>query len=524
MHSGSIIKQATAIARQTALIALLGAAAIVGGFFAERAYYQSQIRAATERLVAANHSADLILLADERLTMSANMAAATGEKRWIDRYEANLPLISSAIADAVALAPPSIADRFNAETRAANDRLVALERQAFAATEKGDTQTARAILDGPIYAVDKDILSAGTARFVDGMVASIFAERIGVQHRAAIVICLVLLLSIAGAVVLWRTFNATLARAENALLEAERKIQALAMNDLLTGLANRASLREALQAAIGRADRGGTKLALLMIDLDRFKPINDRHGHLIGDLVLKAVAHRMSRVLRRGEIRARYGGDEFVAVVEYGTDDGVPHTVSRRLIEELSEPMVFEDLTVQIGASVGLAVYPSDAGTEEDLIRKADIALYRAKQDGRGSVRIYNSTMVADIDARAKAEEEIRNAIAGGEVVPYFQPLIDLATGELRGFEVLSRWHHPNSRGGTAGRIHPAGGIVGSDRPAHHDDPTLRLPSSTDTAEPAFDRDQHCAAADPGRMAGAGHPRGAERNRLSPPPPGGGAD
>ncbi len=451
MHSGSIVRHATATARRAALIALLGAAAIVGGFLAERAYYQGQIRNATAQLIAAYHAADLILLADERLTMSANMAAATGEKRWIDRYEINIPLITDAIAHAVALAPRDIARRFDAETRVANDRLVALERQSFDAVRRGDMRAARAILDGPTYATYKGVLRNGTMRFVDGMIAAVSAERAAVEHHAAIVITAFLLLSIVGAAVLWLLFNATLGRSETALFEAERKIETLAANDLLTGLANRVSFRESLNSAIGRAERGNTRLALLMIDLDRFKPVNDRHGHLIGDLVLKTVAQRMSRVLRQGEIRARYGGDEFAAVIEYATDDAVPRTVSRRLIEELSEPMDFEGLAVRVGASIGFAVYPSDAKTEEDLIRKADIALYRAKHDGRGAVRIYDSSMDADIDARAKAEEELRNAIAAGQVVPYFQPLIDLATGELRGFEVLSRWNHP-----TRGLVQPA--------------------------------------------------------------------
>jgi diguanylate cyclase (GGDEF)-like protein len=451
MNSGSIVRQATATARRVALVALLGAAAIVAGFFAERAYFQEQIRAATARLVAAHGAADRILLADERLTMSATIAATTGEKRWIDRYEANIPIILDAIREAVSLAPPEIAARFDAETRVANDRLVALERQAFAAVQRGDTAAARAMLESPAYTANKDTLSAGTKRFVNAMIAAVAAERIAVQRRAVLVLCFVLLASIAGAALLWRILDTTLAKSERALFEAERKIQTLAMNDLLTGLANRVSLREALHAAIGRANRNRGKLALLMIDLDRFKPVNDRHGHLIGDLVLKAVAHRMSRVLRRGEIRARYGGDEFIAVIEYSTDDEIPRTVARRLIEELSEPMAFEGLTVQIGASVGFAVYPSDAKAEEDLIRKADIALYRAKHEGRGSVRLYDATMITDIDARAKLEEELRAAIQNGDIVPYFQPLIGLEKRELRGFEVLSRWHHP-----TRGVLQPA--------------------------------------------------------------------
>ncbi len=443
MHTGSIVKEATATARQVALVAILGAAAIVGAFFVERAYFQEQIRIATGKLVAANRTADLILLADERLTMSANMAVATGEQRWIDRYEANLPDIDRAISEAIRLAPPQVAERFDAETRAASGRLVRLERQTFKEVGSGDAAGARAILDSSRYADDKNVLHAGTARFMDGMIAAVSGELVTVEHRAIIAFCVVLMISVVGAFALWRILNGTLARSEEALFEAEKQIQSLAMNDLLTGLANRASLRESLNAALARADRGQTKLAVLMIDLDRFKPVNDRHGHMIGDLVLKTVARRMARVLRRGEIRARYGGDEFVAVVEFVRDTEIPRTVSRRLIAELSEPMAFEGLTVQIGASIGFAVYPNDALSDEDLIRKADIALYRAKQKSRSTVCVYDSTMDTDIDMRVQMEGELRAAIANNEIVPYFQPLVGLVNGELRGFEVLSRWHHP---------------------------------------------------------------------------------
>lgn len=443
MHSGSIVKQATATARRAAKVAILGASAIVCALLVERAYFQGKISDATEKFIAAHRSADLILLADERLTMSANMAAATGEERWIDRYEANIPAIDGAIGEAVALAPPWVANRFDAETRVANDRLVELERRSFENVRSGKTEAARSILDGKTYARFKEILSDGTSRFVDGTIASVSAELAAVEQRALTAIGLVLLVSAGGALLMWRVFNASLRKSEGAMLEAERKIQTLAMNDLLTGLANRHSLRQTLHTAIDRAKQHQTKLAILMIDLDRFKPINDRHGHLIGDLVLKEVADRIAAALRQEGLRARYGGDEFVAVIEYPSDDEIPRTIGRRLIDELSEPMAFDSLTVQIGASIGIAVYPIDGKTEEELIRKADIALYRAKGDGRGSLRFYDSTMDTDTDARAILEEELRHAIASGAIVPYFQPLIDLRTGDIRGFEVLSRWHHP---------------------------------------------------------------------------------
>jgi diguanylate cyclase (GGDEF)-like protein len=451
MHSGSIVKQATATARRVAKIAILSAVVIVAAFVAERVYLQHQISAVTEKLIAAHRSADVILLADERLTMSANMAAATGEERWINRYERNIPVIDKAIKEAVDLSPPAVANRFDAETRVANDRLVELERESFEKVHSGNAKAAREILDGPTYSRFKEILGEGTARFVNGTITSISAELTGIEQNAVVAIGLVLLISASGALLLWRALDTSLKKSETAMLDAERKIHSLAMSDLLTGLANRHSLRQALHIAINRAKRHKTKLAVLMIDLDRFKPINDRYGHLIGDLVLKAVADRMASALGQEGLRARFGGDEFVAAIEYPDDDEIPRATGRRLIEALSEPMTFDNLTVQIGASVGISTYPVDGTAEEELIRKADIALYRAKNDGRGSIRFYDATMHTDTDARAKLEDQLPRAIARGAIIPYFQPLVDLRNGELCGFEVLSRWQHP-----TRGIIAPA--------------------------------------------------------------------
>jgi diguanylate cyclase (GGDEF)-like protein len=451
MHSGSIVKQSSAKARRTVLAAFVGVAIIAAGFFVERSVFQLHLGTASQRLIKANFAANQILLADERLTMSASIAATTGEDRWINRYDNNLPLIDEAIGAAAELASPAVAERFDAETRASNDRLVALERASFERMRSGDSQGAMGILEGEEYARHKKILSEGTARFVDDVINSVASELAAVEQRAVVVTTGTLAVAIISALVLWRIFNRSLIRSEVAFLEAERKIQRLAMSDTLTGLANRVAMRHALHAAIERADLNRSKLAILMIDLDRFKPVNDRHGHLIGDMVLKEVAGRIASTLRDVDIRARYGGDEFVAVIEYEGGDDLPLLIGSRIIEQLSSPMCFAGLSLQIGASVGCAVYPANALTEEDLIRKADIALYRAKLEGRGKVRAYDADLDSDTEARAQMEGELRDGIRNGEVIPYFQPLVDLTDGQIRGFEVLSRWQHP-----TKGIIPPA--------------------------------------------------------------------
>jgi diguanylate cyclase (GGDEF)-like protein len=443
MFTESIVKQSTAAARQTVLFALCGAGAIVVGVIIELVSFGNAERTAAQQLVTANRIADEILLADERLTMSANMAAATGEERWIKRYEANIPLIDDAIRRASGLAPPDVGKEFDAKTRYSNDRLVALERASFAAARAGDAKAAQRILNSGLYAFHKRVLNDGTRTFINSTIAAQHNKLEEIEGRSWVAIPLALLVSLICATFLWRRLHASLSRSESAFLHAENTIHALAMNDALTGMPNRRALCTGLQKALTRAERERTYVATLMVDLDRFKPINDQYGHGIGDVVLKEVARRLNGVLRDGEVRARFGGDEFVAVVEYSGGRDSVRQISHRLIEALAEPMMLDGLRVQVGASIGVAVYPTDATTEADLLRKADLALYRAKQQGRGTLRFYDVSMEVDGDAVAQLEDELRHAVSSGAIVPYFQPLVDLESGRTRGFEMLCRWLHP---------------------------------------------------------------------------------
>lgn len=416
---------------------------LIAIFVVDRFMYSRQLQAATQRLVLAERAAGEIHLADERLTMSANMAAATAEPRWIERYERSIPLIDSAIGRTIELAPPESEARFHASTKIANDELVELERRSFAAVAEGDLAKARAILDGAEYSAYKATLTDGTQNLVSEMVGTMNAELDAINARTWYSLSALFVLCAAGAWLLWTRLSSSLASSELAFLDAEQKIRSLALHDPLTGLANRASLREALQAAIARAERRKSGLSVLMIDLDRFKPVNDRLGHLEGDLVLKEVAQRLTSTLRQGEIRARYGGDEFVAVIEHEGDDAVVTRVAERLIEALSRPIELARANVEIGASIGVATFPRDGHTEHDLLRKADHALYRAKDTGGAAVSRYDAAMDSEIDARLVHEEELRLAIAHGHVVPYFQPIVDMGSKHILCLEVLARWNHP---------------------------------------------------------------------------------
>jgi diguanylate cyclase (GGDEF)-like protein len=430
-------------ARQTVLTALGAASLCLVAVILGGTIYQAQHRDVTERLVSAQQWSDEVMLADERLSTAANMALLTGDQQWIERYEADASARDEAMRSASSLAPADALQRFEHQAQASIERLAEMDRASFDAIRAGNKPNARSPLDESLYQYHKQIRDKAAREFLDSVMAAVRADFASVQFDAFIATSAAIPIFVAGSVLLWRRLIASLARTEGAYTEAEQRIKNLAMMDVLTGLSNRLAIRESLRHALFRAEREKTKIALLMIDLDRFKPINDRYGHLIGDLVLKEVAARMAKVVRNSELRGRYGGDEFVALVEFGDDDDVPRRVGRRLVEGLSAPMTFDGLTLDIGASVGFAVYPSDATDEEQLMRKADTALYAVKEAGRGNVLAYSSDMEATVEARAELEQDLRQAIRSGLIAPFYQPLVELATGNICGLEVLSRWHHP---------------------------------------------------------------------------------
>lgn len=438
----TIVGQATAYARRTVVLALSGATIIVSLIFAERSIFDRYSFVASERMLKAYAVTHEIALAHERLMHAADMAATTAEQSWIDSYAESLPVAETAIHKAMEMARPDIAQRLEAETKLSHDRIVEFDQRVFDAVRNHDTALARSIIADPVYQYHKQIVADGTARFVDALIASAREDLDRIELIELALMTAAIVISIIGAVLLWWRLNANLIETEDAQLEAENKIKRLAMHDVLTGLSNRVSFRQGLQDAMSHAQAHGTKLAVLMIDLDRFKPVNDRHGHLTGDLVLKEVGMRLRKVGRAGELRGRFGGDEFVAIIEYENDDDIPRKIGDRIVKSLSEPMTLNGVTVEIGASVGIAVFPTDATTAEELVGKADMALYRAKSDGRGAVRSFDAAMNSDLKARVALESELSKAIKARAIVPYYQPIIDLATGRLAGFEVLARWHH----------------------------------------------------------------------------------
>ncbi len=223
--------------------------------------------------------------------------------------------------------------------------------------------------------------------------------------------------------------------------QAEARVEHMARHDALTGLPNRAQLRTRMDEALARTRRG-EQFAVLCLDLDRFKAVNDTLGHPVGDELLRAVTLRLRGLVRETDTVVRLGGDEFAIIQATVAQPDAATALARRLIAELAEPYVIEGHQVVVGASVGIALAPQDGGSADLLLKSADLALYRAKADGRGTWRFFEPEMDARMQARRQLELDLRHALAAGEFHLLYQPLINLASGRVTGFEALLRWRH----------------------------------------------------------------------------------
>ena len=224
--------------------------------------------------------------------------------------------------------------------------------------------------------------------------------------------------------------------------QTEARIAHMARHDALTDLPNRIEFEERIQAALLRA-QNGEHAAVLSLDLDRFKQVNDTLGHPVGDALLKIVAGRLRRVVREHDTVARLGGDEF-AIIQLGANQPEGATrLAQRLIDAISAPYEIEGQQIVIGTSVGIAVAPTDGDAVAVLLKSADVALYRAKTDGRGRYRFFETGMDATMQARRVLELELRVALVNGEFELHYQPVVNIATRQVTGFEALLRWRHP---------------------------------------------------------------------------------
>lgn len=228
------------------------------------------------------------------------------------------------------------------------------------------------------------------------------------------------------------------------LKQSEEKLERLAHYDSLTGLPNRVQFQLHLQHTVSRCQQHRQHCALLYLDLDRFKVVNDSLGHVAGDELLRMVTERLSVRLRSSDLLARMGGDEFVLLVEEYHDDTELKALAKKLIDEMNQPFYLAgDHEVNVGGSVGIARYPADASSSEDLLVRADAAMYKAKQAGGAKLAFFTSDILVEASSRLTIASELKRAVADNELELYLQPQIDGITGALVGAEALLRWNHP---------------------------------------------------------------------------------
>jgi diguanylate cyclase (GGDEF)-like protein len=226
--------------------------------------------------------------------------------------------------------------------------------------------------------------------------------------------------------------------------QSEAQIQFLAHHDALTGLGNRFLVREQLGEALARVRTLRESLAVLFIDLDGFKSVNDTLGHSLGDELLKCIARRLRDTLRETDNIARLGGDEFAILQLSDEQPKAATALARRLVEMINEPCVIDGHQIVVGASIGIAVATADDNADpEQLLKNADLAMYRAKADGRGTYRFFEPEMDARAQARRQLELDLRQALAEGGFEMHYQPLVNLRTNAIAVFEALLRWNHP---------------------------------------------------------------------------------
>jgi diguanylate cyclase (GGDEF)-like protein len=388
--------------------------------------------------------------AAQRAAMPQKQALTDQLSSVVASFEAGharlVELIGSGIKDNPAVATifhrePHYLDFFATELAANGHRMVAALRTEI--DPRGSARYVAALepakLDDTVALASLQAYSALEAQIAAGSRTHL-SELLAVHRYLYLAIVAVIALVV---LVIFRPMSNVIARRTAELVDARNSMAYAAVHDGLTGLHNRTFLRDHFDTMIKAAHRRGERLAVMQIDLDRFKQVNDTLGHAAGDLVLVRTAERMKSACRASDLCVRLGGDEFVMLLNgAGTTEDI-HNLALRILEKINQPIDFGGATIHPGASAGIAVYPVDADNAADLLVHADLALYSTKKAGGGSCSFFSDELRAELDHRKQLERDLKVAIREQAFTPHYQPQISLKDGRVTGVEALVRWRHP---------------------------------------------------------------------------------
>lgn len=356
--------------------------------------------------------------------------------------DAQSPGRDDAMLESVLFEQPYHLDHFTTELVSRTRRFIAATEQEAGMNVLAAGYSARSELKHVDAAVADTTLRAYAElrERLSALINSRLGDMLAV-HRMLYFLTIGLLIMVA--MFIFRPMANAIGRKTNELVEARNSMAFLAAHDGLTGLHNRAFLIDHFDTQISGAKRRGERLAVLQLDLDGFKQINDTIGHAAGDFVLATTAKRMREASRASDLCVRLGGDEFVVVLTGAGQSEDIGMVARRILDRVNEPMNYEGVTIHCAASAGVAVYPVDAETSNDLLVHADLALYNAKKNGGGSFCFFSDELRRELEHRKMLERDLRTAIADRAFNVYFQPQVSMTTGAVAGIEALVRWMHP---------------------------------------------------------------------------------
>lgn len=443
MTQALIAKETTRIARKVLLLTLAGSVLLcsvtIGLSQLIAAHFSDQLARATDL----HEHVEDVISARDKMRSAALMVARTQDPQWVGNYSAQPKALSQALTDLAAVVVDSSRRDFE-NILASVEALNAYERQIMNHSLVGNHAEAIKVATSIEYLQEDYKLATTAGRLLKSTDQGLVVKNANTKRAGLTMAIVCLAIAFLSAALIWRALTRQLDTTERAFSAAEGRIRWLAHTDPITGLSNRTAIYSRIVQSMIRTNNHGGKLALLLIDLDRFRPINARYGLVEGDRVLQAVGERIRSVCGDTIPCGRIASDEFIVLLEYSGCDSHVQEMAQLILDAIRQPMSLNDNLIELSSRVGIAQYPHEAETRDDLVAKADLALRKAKASGTGTkIAWFDYKMDNDLKLSNELAADLSSAIATGQIVPYFQPFVDLESGRLRGFEVLARWDHP---------------------------------------------------------------------------------